>query len=319
MDNHNSRSLQLTASQRLSAAPNAVKLVLLHTGGALALGLLLMVVDALLDNAIAGTGGLSGLGTRSILATVQSCLGISQLIILPFWQLGYTYITLQFARGKRAYADDLLTGFRLFLPALRLMLLQGLIYLAVGLLASHAGSFLFTLTPWSGPMLQQLAHVMSTADSPEAINTAIQAVLQDVYVPMAICLAIAFLALAAPVFYRLRFAQYLLLDNPEAGAWKALKMSFRYTKGNWKALLKLDLHFLWFYALDILVTVLAYGDALLLLLNVALPVSPQLLMYLFFTLYAAAQLGLYAWKRNEVCASYCLIYDGIITAAENTV
>ena len=54
---------------------------------------------------------------------------------------------------------------------------------------------------------------------------------------------------------------------------------------------------------------LCYGDYLLPLAEVTLPISREGAMYLFYALALVAELGLYAWKKNQVFVTYALAYD----------
>ena len=312
MDIHNRPMLKTAAADALRAAPNdPKKLILLHSAAALALSLLLTVVDYLLEYAIADTGGLGGLGTRSVLSTLQSCLMLSQLVLLPFWQVGYTYVTLKFARKEEAMPADLCHGFRLFLPVLRLLLLQGMLYLGIGFVASQIGAFLFMLTPWAAPMMEATMDMMYGGGSIEDMNYAMEQMMAAGAVPLTICYCLVFAALSIPFFYRLRMAQLILLDEPEKGALYAMRSSWRMTKGSASALLKLDLSFWWFYLLELLITAICYADKLLALLGIALPVDATFAFFATFVLYLLAQLALYWWRKNEVDTTYAVFYNAL--------
>ncbi len=311
MDIRDRRSLKSAAAEALSAAPNdPQKLILLHTGIVLLLSLLLTVVDYLLEKAIAGTGGLSGMGTRSLLTTIQSCLRLAQMILLPFWQIGYTFVTMHFARREQALFGDLTVGFARFFPILRLYLLQGALYLAIAMVSSYVGSFLFMLTPWSVSLMSAAMELMNSG-SMETLDAVMESALTQAFVPLMICYLVVFLAVAAPFFYRFRLANFVLLDQPEKGALFALKTSRSLMRGNAMTLFKLDVSFWWFYALDLLVGIVCYADALLALLGVTLPVSADAAFFISFFAYLICQLGLYLWRRNEVSTTYALFYDAL--------
>ncbi len=318
MDIRDRRSLKSAAAEALSFRPgDAKKLILLHTGIVLLFSLVLTVVDYLLGNAIAETGGLGGMGARSVLATVQSCLRLAQMIVLPFWQIGYSFVTLRFARRERAYFDDLTVGFSRFAPILRLFLLQGAIYLLIALAASYGATFLFMMTPWSAPLMGTAMELMNGGNA-EALDTIMESVMAQAFVPLMVCYLLAFLVLAAPFFYRFRLANFVLLDQPEKGALYALRTSRSLMRGNAMTLFKLDVSFWWFYGLDLLVSILCYADALLMLLGVALPVSTDAAFFISFFLYLLSQLGLYLWRKNEVSTTYAIFYDALKPPQEET-
>ena len=66
------RSLKAEADAALQAAAyDPQKLILIHTGVIMALSLVLTALDYLLEQQIGTTGGLSGMGTRSIRDTAH--------------------------------------------------------------------------------------------------------------------------------------------------------------------------------------------------------------------------------------------------------
>ena len=88
MDIHDRRGLKAEAAERLaSASYDPKKLILIHSGVQVALALLLALVQYLLDRKIGDTGGLGGMGTRSVLETIQAVLTIAQMTAAVFWQL----------------------------------------------------------------------------------------------------------------------------------------------------------------------------------------------------------------------------------------
>lgn len=312
MDIRNRPMMKTAALDALrTASYDPKKLILLHSAAALVLSLLLTIVDFLLEKAIAGTGGIGGLGTRSVLSTLQSCLMLSQLILLPFWQIGYTYVTMKFARKEAAAPMDLCKGFGLFLPVLRLLIFQGLLYLGIGFIASYFGTILFMLTPWAAPLMSATMEMMYGGGNIENLNAVMDQIIMESAVPMTICGGIVFLAMAAPFFYRFRMAQYILLDEPEKGAINAMRGSWQMTRGNAFSLLKLDFSFWWFYLLDLLVSAICYADALLAALKIELPVDATVAFFATFIVYLLCQLGLYWWRKNEVDTTYAVFYDGL--------
>ncbi len=310
MDIRNRRTLKNTASQCLEAASyNPRKLILLYTGATLLLSLTLTLVDHFLDHAISGTSGLSGLGARSVLSTLQFCLTLCQLLLLPVWQAGYQWVTLRFARREEAQPRDLLFGFPRFWPLLRLLLLQGLLYAALALAASCLGSSLFLMTPFAQPILEATQQFMN-ASGAEA-DALYAAVLEKNTLPLTICAIVLFFLLAVPFFYRFRLATYSLLEHPDQGALRAMGESRKRMQGNCLHLLKLDLSFWWFYLLDGLVAVVCYGDVLLNAAGISLPISDTAAFFLFFAISLVMQLGLAIWKQNQVSTTYAVFYTGL--------
>lgn len=298
------------AKEKLSAAEKPGRVILYHTGVTLLLTLLLTLADHLLDQQIATTGGLSGLGERAILATTQYVFRLLPMVLLPFWQSGYTYYSLQVARGQARGSRDLLEGFRRFGPILRLNLLAYGIIIALSFASSYVGSSLFMLTPWSVPMLEDMEAFM--AASPEMTDTefaeAFLSMVSDSMVPMMIMLGICFLVGGALLFYRLRLAELWLLDHPGTGALSALLNSGKRMKGSCIGMLKLDLSFLWYFLLELLVCVLGMGDTILDAFGISMTTDAFVSYLIFLCLYLWAQLMLYWWKKNEVAVTYANAY-----------
>ena len=75
MEQLNSRKLKNSAAASIEKAGfDPRKLVLFHTAVALALSLVALAIDFALELQIGNTGGLSGVGMRSVLETVQAVL-----------------------------------------------------------------------------------------------------------------------------------------------------------------------------------------------------------------------------------------------------
>lgn len=302
-------SLRARAGANLTQVHNPGRVVLIHTGAMLSLSLLLSVADFLLNQQIGTTGGLSGMGQRSVLTTIQSLLRLAQLVILPFWQIGYTYYTLKAARGQAAGVSDLTEGFRRFGPVLRLKALMLVMGVLLGFVCTQVSSFLFMMTPWAAPMMAKMETLMADGSlTEEALITAILAMREDFMVPILILFGICFLAGFVFLFFRFRLAELWLMDHPEDGALAALRSSTILMQGNCKAMFKIDLHFWWFYLLELLVAALGYGDAILRTVGIQLTADAFGTYIIFFALYIWAQMSLYWWKRNEVCLTYAHAY-----------
>lgn len=305
------RALRQKAADRLSAAPNQGKLVLLYVCVSAGLSLAAGLVSMLLESQIAGTGGLGGLQTRSILSTAQTMLNILLLIFIPFWNLGYASVALKLGRGKDATGSDLLNGFRRFGPVLRLLLLRLVVYFAVGFVAVQVASFVFAMTPWSEAFYQQMESSGMLSATAELDEAAMEALIPTMIPYWIIAGALYVLALI-PVTYRLRLAEYRLMDESTNGALMALLQSNRMMKGNCVAFFKLDLQFWWYYLAGLLVTLLCYGDVLLPLAGISLPFSAEVGFILFYVVSQAAQILLYWRCRNQVECTYICAYDALL-------
>ena len=271
----------------------------------LGISLVLMLVDLLLSQQISNTGGLSGIGTRSVLATVQSALQLAQLAIIPFWQAGYIYLTLQLAKKEPVSFKTLTEGFTRFGPVIRLLLLQAALFIVIGIACTNISSTLFVFTPWAEPML---AVTEQMEQGVEYTYEQLYAALGSSLIPMLIMTGVLYLAVSIPFFYCYRLAMYSLMDEEQPKAFPAMRNSRMLTKGQRLQLFKLDLSFWWYYLLEVLVAALCYLDIILPLVGITLPVSPTVLTFLAFALYASAQLLLHYWTKNEVYTTYAQVY-----------
>lgn len=301
-------ALRAAAVGSLERAEKPGRVILLHTGAVLLISLLLTAADFLLNRQISTTGGLSGMEMRSVLTTIQSLLRLLQALLLPFWQIGYTYYTLRVARGEAAGLSDLTEGFRRFGSVLRLKMLLGAMVAVLVIICAYASSTLFMLTPWAIPLMQEVEQLMATTMDEQALLEAIAVVTKDAIVPVMIIFCLCFLAGALFLFFRFRLAELWLMDHPQGGALAALRESRRLMWGKGKAMFRVDLSFWWFYLLEVLVTVLCYGDLMLGAMGVEMTNDAFGSYILFFVLYLCAQLALYWWKRNEVAVTYAHAY-----------
>lgn len=290
------------------------KLFAIHIGVIAGVALLVNLLSFFLEQGIAGTTGLDGIGTRSLLQMFQMIVSMVYSIAQPFWQIALFFIALQVIRGQTARTDSLTGGFRHLKPVLRLLLLKLLLVmvfsLAVGVVCSTVISFL-SYTPLAKDMLAFIESLPATAmtdiyqlmEDPEIMDTLMRAIL-----PILPFAAVGTLLGLLPFIYRLRLLDFALADHPEDGPWTALQTSWRLTKGNWKALLRLDLSFWWFYLLDLLLLALYYAD-----LYLPLQISPTAAFWLCSVAYAVGQFALYSLANPLVQTTYAAAYDSLYT------
>lgn len=308
--------LRERARRSLNTAQNPKKVILLHTGATMLLSLLLILVDYLLEQQIGTTGGLSGIGTRSILETARSVLQLISGIVIPFWQMGYLYYTLKVAQGNDVGYAGLLQGFHRFGAVLRLKLLMAGIVFLVMMASSYLSSSIFMLTPWSEPLLQSLIPMFSGEPDTEAMMEIYESIPLSAVAPMMVIFLISFVALIIPVLYRYRMAELWLLDHPNHGAFAAVRNSRRMMRGNCIAVFKIDLHFWWFFALELLIGLIGYADLLLPQLGISLPFDQKAAYFAFFGAYLLLQMALYVWRQNEVSVTYAQVYEALKPSEE---
>ena len=307
MEIQNRRGLKDAAMRSLAQSSDSPrKLVLIHLSISLLITLLLSILDCFLEQQISTTGGLSGLNSRSLISTVQYLLRLAQIIALPFWQMGYLFLTLKLAREESVNAGTLLEGFRRLGSVLRYHLMMGIMLLGIVLGSSYIAGILFLFSPFSLPMMEQLEPLLSDPNMLENAETMER--IAEYSLPLLILYAAVALILLIPFFFRYRMAALTLMDTPEIGVLRALRTSRKMMKHHWMDVFKLDMSFWWFYLLESFVVLVAYGDYLLPMLGISLPLSPNALYFLFLILSMICQLALYGWRKNEVAVTYAHAY-----------
>ena len=292
------------------------RVILLHALPALALPLLVMAINLFLEGQLAGTGGLSGIGMRSTLETIQTVLSSAIRILLPFWQLGLLYNAMQISRGTAGQPQHLFAGFHRWSSALRLMLLRTIQYATKLFLGIFLGSMLYTVLPFSNNVSKIIEEISQDPAFSQAtfdvLMTEITARLSfgDLAIQYGICLLGGAL-LTVPLFYQYRMSDYALLDSEKPGAFQALRQSALLMQGNRMNLFKLDLQFWWYYLLTLVATVTSYGDLILPALGINLPFSEEWAFMLFALFSAALQFLLYYLFRGQVETTYACVYDAL--------
>lgn len=314
MDIRQTRQLAAFAAQRLEHAKDAGRIVLIFSALSLGSAALVTLVNYLLSLQISRSGGLGNLGARSALSSVQTMLPMLQTLLVHCLSVGYLAAMLRLARGQYASPRTLKLGFDRFWPLLRLILIEGLIYTGIGFVSVYVSVMIFMLTPLSREVTGLLLPLMQDASmlSPGLVlDEALYGQLTAAMAPVFVLCAVVFCAAGMPILYQYRMAEYVLIDRPELGALAVLRESRKMMRGNRIHLFKLDLHLWWYYAALLLASLLCYGDLLLGLLGIRLPLSGDAAYYLFYALYLGASFALYYFLRNHVEVTYALAYDSL--------
>ena len=313
------RLIKQQTARRLSAASYSPRLLVLwHTGIALGCNLVLTVISYLLSRQVSGTGGLSGMGTRAVLQSVQSILSIVLTVAMPFWEFGFVAAALGLARNQYTQPRDLAAGFRKFGPVARLLLLRTAIYIVLMMGAIQLSTIAVTMTP-AGKGLLDLMQTLSTDTEfmqygmiPEEMMEPLLKAATPVY----IAAGVLFTGLSIPLSYRLRLAPYIVMEEGKTRAFRALLQSNRSMRGNCISFFKLDLSYWWYWLLQILCSVLAFGDVLLRLMGVQLPVDADVVMFAFYGLQLVGTLVI-AWIwRAPVETTYAVAYTTLAAKPE---
>lgn len=322
MDIENRRALKEEARRSLAAASyDPKKLALIHTGISVAVALVIAFLDYYLNHWIAGTAsGLSGMGSRRILETVQVTLQSVQGLAMPFWEIGFIFVALQLLRQQPTQPKNLLEGFRRFSQVLRLRLMEGFLYFGAAFMCMYAASFLFELTPFSRPMVDFLTPLMDQATSVEQLYEAMMGLpaeeLLAMSAPFMVMFAVLFLVVFLRMHYKYRLAAHLVMDHPGMGAIRALICSSRMTRKKRWALLKLDLSFWWFYLLMGFSAVVCYMNLLLPMLGISLPMTEDAAWLVFYVLSLLVQLALFWQGKAYVQTTWAAAYETLCRQME---
>lgn len=308
------RELKQTAQRRLDVASyKPRRLMLIHSGVALGASLLLAILTYIVNWQIQTNGsGLAGMDLRIILETASTVLQGAVTILMPFWTIGLSYAVLRIARGKAAWPQTLLEGFRRRGPVLRLLLVQGLIYGMITAAAVYSAYFLYAMTPDGTAFTEALTKLYFSGEFEtylemfEQIPEPVLEQVSRVYTPI---LCGVLLVLITPASYRLRMASFVLMDGEGTGAWKAVRISGRITRRNCFKLFLLDLSYWWYYLLTALLMLPLYADVLLSALNITLPLDSSVIALIGAAVYALLTLILECFATPKIMTTYALAYD----------
>ena len=310
------KTVKSVARELLSRAGQLRQILLVYCGILLASCLVTTGLGQGLGSLMSRSGGLGNLGTRSLLSTLQTLLPMAHTLVLLVLDLGLLAAMLRISRGQFTSPQTLRTGLARFFPLLRLRLLQIPIYLALALAMVYASMMVFFMTPLSNGVIELLTPMVNSGADPQQLVTmlttddaALMAFLKAV-APMYGILLVLMAAVMIPVSYRLGVAQLVIVEDPRAGAFRALSESFRMTRRNCMAFFKLDLSFWWYYLASMLVNVLPFLDSVV-------PMSESA-GWLLYGLSLVLQIGLYYFFRPRLEVGRCLIYNAIRPKPQST-
>lgn len=307
------RALKDTAARRLENARDAKTIILIYAGITVGLSALVTVVNYLAGSGISQTGGLSNIGLRTTLATLQNVLPIIQSVLLMILDLGYINAALRIARGQYASPNSMRMGLDRFFPLLRCTLMQGLIYGLAGMAGFYLAIQIYLLTPMSNAAMEILMPLVSdtTILSSGVLQLDAQTtlLLAEAMIPMFILFVVVCILFCIPLVYWFRMANYVLIDKPALSGWAVLMESRKMMRKHCLQLFKLDLSFWWYYLLLMASGILCYGDAILALVGIALPWSGDVGFFLFYALFLVVTLVIYYLFRNQIEVTYALTYE----------
>lgn len=253
------KSIQKDARLFLAAGPtNYIKLTLVYVavllGAQLLSGLVTFVTGLLMKNA----GGLSGLGARTVLNSVDAVVALAVNLLTPFWTIGFAHCAIGLARQDPMEPQHLTEGFYRFFVILRLALAQGIVYMVVISLATNLSSILFMMLPASEKALAVAEPYITDPAAVAAMTQTEALTFLSAMWPLLVITALIGALFLIPLFYSYRMCIYRVMDNERPGALLTTMQSRRMMKGNRLSLFKLDLSFWWYYGLMLLIYAAAY-------------------------------------------------------------
>lgn len=302
-------------ARNISRGQEKTKISAIHAGISAGVALAVTLIYFVLEKGIAQTGGLSGMGMRSVLQTASTLLTNANAVLAPFWNLGFWFVALLWVRQQNAKTGDLLAGFRRFGAYLRLLLNRGLLTVAIGFVSIYLSSYIYMLTPWSASVME---FAQSTGMDLNVANELIagmdmaqmDAMLRDM-LPMLAIWCVLFALLALPMLYKFRMTEFFLLDDRRMGTVRAMFHSSQVLrKRRWK-LFRLDLRFWWYFVLQGLCFAVYAADLWLPLLGVTLPGGVVFSMGLY-VLYLAGLFLVQTFLRPRVQTAYALAYEQLL-------
>lgn len=304
MEKLNGKKIIARARERLQGV-NTQPLVLLHTGVTVGAAFVIMLLQYLLAEGIGNTGGLSGMGMRSVLETAQLVLQWANTLLLPFWSLGFLHVALLWAREAQADKRDLLAGFHRVGPYLGLMLNRAILTILVLVVSINISSVIYMMTPAADRILE-LAESFGNTDQMYdylySLDMEQIMVLLRSMIPMMVIGCVLASVLLIPLLYRFRMGEYVILDQKGIRGIGAMILSAALLRRRRWQLFKLDLCFWWYYGLKILCAVLMdFGPLLLIEGDFAYIVT--------YALYLVALFGIEVCFRPRVETAYACAYE----------
>lgn len=313
MNIRNRRQIRQSAAAALKNTSGNPRMVVLIYGGVICLlALIANIVTYYLDGVIAETGGLSNMGLRSILTTIQMILPLAQILASVGLEVGYCIIILDVIRGRSAQPRSLLQGFRRFLPAIVAGMYKSMVSFAVVMGAIYLSFFIYMMTPAYDEffmLMEPHISAMTSLDYAFALDDATLFAAADAVMPMMWIFAVVGTAALAVVMYQYRMTTFCIADAEHPRALLAMADSRRMMQGNRFALFRLDLSLWWYYLLQTLVMMIGSFSPFLPLLGVTLPYSDAAVRFLFFLLSLALRMVIFLSCMNYVTAAYATAYE----------
>lgn len=316
MNVHN-RELRARAAALAAEYRGSVRrLVLLYCIVLAALTLGSSGLNLVLESRIDTTGGLDGIGMRSILETIQQILSYLNQFFGPFWSAGFLTAMIAMVRGREPQVRDLTNGFRRAFRVLFHVAFEATAAFMLLVAVVNLSSLLFLLSPMGARFNELMAPLLTDPNLLTAeglLNEALISYqeLSRLLLPMLVLTAAIYLPLYTLMAYSFRLSLYLVMDR-NIGAIPAHFLSIRLMRGHKWQLCKLDLSWWWYYLLGAACWVVGYLDLLLGLLGIPLPMNATVMFFVTLAAYCVLFTLLSLWKKCEVDASYVLFYENVM-------
>lgn len=306
-------ALKKNAANHLSRAHNTKQIALVYAGIHIAAALLITLINYCLDLRIAQTGGLGNMGTRSFLSAVQNFLPMVRSLAMLCLELGFVSAMLRISRDQYTSLHSLRAGIPRFGAMLRATVFQSLLYIGAGIAAFYVATTIFLATPLSDRFSEITAQLFQNSEAFDPttllLDEAMQLAAFDAIKPMFVILPAMLLLLYLPLFYQYRMVNYILMDKPACGALAAMRESRIMMRGNTVSLFKLDISLWWYYLAAAAATALCYGDSLLAMAGIQLPLSEDICFFLFYGLYLIAEFAILYFLHVKAGVVYAAAYN----------
>ena len=175
------------------------------------------------------------------------------------------------------------------------------------------------MTPFGVKLLTQTEELMLQAETLLAQgNTALATELLEGLIahawPIYLLGFLGAAVLVVPAFYRLRLADYSILDG-ENRVRIAMRESRLLSRGYKLQLFRLDLSFWWYYLLTAAASAVAYLDVFLPKWGVAVNADAAYLLCLVLSILLQTAVGYFGMPRLQI--AYALAYDAFIKDGQN--
>lgn len=306
------RSSALAAEHR----PAVRRLVLLYWGVITLLTLGSSGLNLYLNSQIGNTGGLDGMGLRSILQTIQEILSLVNQFFDPFWSAGFLLAMIAMVRGDTPQSRMLTGGFRRFFPILGHIAFRFMVMIAVGMAAVNICAILFSFTPLGQRFAQGMAPILEDPnlflpDGTMNLELIPQELLLEAGLPLTALVLAVFGLVYLYLSYHFRLSMYLVVRD-SVGAFQAHFLSLRLMRGHKWSMLKLDLSWWWYYLLVAVITAVGYLDMILGMMGLPLPMDETVMFFATMATYCVLITALSLWKKCDVDAGYVLAYEQIL-------